>query len=180
MKNGQNFAGWWYMTGKYLHRDIYKGIKNLIKWFPIVWKDADWDHAYIMYALRFKIKNTADYIEKHNRYEGCERDVERMRLCVKLMDNIENDVYELEYQDYQETNFHFEKNKNNLNELKEDIIRDDTKQYIEKYPNDYRRLLDKENLSDIRIALMLGHNRHNRATKLLFTLIERNIYLWWD
>jgi len=177
MKNGQSFLGWLQNDAKYIPYNIKRGIKNLIKWFPIVWKDADWDHSYIMYALRFKIKNTADYIEKHNRYVGCERDVEIMRLCVRLFDALEKDIYELEYQDYYETLFSFEKEARGLSKSSETIIKDDLKTYLAKYPNDYRRI---EKDTEIRDALRLGRNRHMRATKILFTLIERNIYKWWD
>ena len=32
------------------------GISNLIKWFPIVWRDRDFDSAYIMEILLFKMR----------------------------------------------------------------------------------------------------------------------------
>lgn len=160
---------WWNSEGKYLHRTIWYGIKNLIKWFPIVWKDADWDHAYIMYVLHFKIKNTADYIEKHKRYKGWERDVERMRLCVRLMDALEQDIYELEYQDYYNSGIFDEEKFDRLDE------------YLVKYPNYVKRLnIIPESGNNISAALLIGHYRHQRATQLLFELINRNIYYWWD
>ena len=49
---------WWEFEGKYLHRDFIEGIKNLIKWFPIIWKDRNWDHSYIYEILKFKLKKT--------------------------------------------------------------------------------------------------------------------------
>lgn len=180
MKDGQSFLGWLRWDAKYIPRDIWEGIKNIFKWLPIIWKDRDWDHAYIMYALRFKINNIANYIEKWDRYIGCERDVERMRLCVKLMDKLEEDFYELEYQDYYETVFDFEKNERGLSELKGNIVRDDLKDYFKKYPNDYRRVSEEHKVEDIHAALIIGMNRHKRANRLLFTLIERNIEQWWD
>ncbi len=36
-------------------RSIKYGIKNLITWFPIIWKDRDWDHWYLYKILRFKL-----------------------------------------------------------------------------------------------------------------------------
>lgn len=160
---------WWYSTGFHLHKIIWTGIKNIIKWMPIVWKDRDWDHAYIMYALRFKIKNTADYIEKNKRYEGWERDVQKMRLCVRLFDALEQDIYELEYQDYYNSGMFKEESFDKLDE------------YLAKYPNYVRRLnIVPESGNNISAALLIGHYRHQRATKLLFELINRNIYFWWD
>jgi hypothetical protein len=160
----------------YLHKDIINGIKNIIKWMPIVWEDRDWDHAYIMDPLRFKIKNTADYIEKHKRYEGWERDVERMRLCVRLFDALEKDIYESEYHDYYETTSLTDEE----GYYKSTPIRDDLDSYLKKYPNYYRRLSDKDKERKVWSAIMIGHARHNRASNLLFELIKRNIYKWWD
>ncbi len=178
MKNWKIFKKWWwYSTGFHLPRLFLEGIKSTIKWLPITWNDKDWDHAYIMKALCFKIKNTADYIEKHKRYENWERDVERMRLCIRLFDALEKDIYELEYQDYYESLFDFEKEERGLSKASETIVKNDLKTYLKKYPNDYRRI---EKDTEIRDALRLGSNRHLRATKILFTLIERNIYSWWD
>ena len=50
---------WWKFDGKYLHRDIAQGIKNLIKWFPIIWKDRNWDDSFIFDILQFKLQNQA-------------------------------------------------------------------------------------------------------------------------
>lgn len=178
MKNWKIFKSWWWhSTGFHLPRLFWDGLKSTIKWLPITWNDRDWDHSYIMYALRFKIKNTADYIEKHNRYIGCERDVERMRLCVRLFDVLEQDIYESEYQDYYDTESSVEDKY-----FVQKVLRDDLDSYIKKYPNDYRRLPDKDKNSEkkVWIALMMGHYRNKRASDLLFELIKRNIDFWWD
>ena len=31
-------------------------IKNLIKWFPIIWKDRDWDDHYIWEIMKNKLR----------------------------------------------------------------------------------------------------------------------------
>ena len=176
MKNWKIFKSWWWhSTGFHLHKIIWTGIKNIVKWMPIVWEDRDWDHAYIMYALRFKIKNTADYIEKHKRYEDWERDVERMRLCVRLFDALEQDIYESEYHDYYETESFVKEGY-----YKSTPIRDDLETYLKKYPNYYRRLSNKDKERNVWAALKIGMARNQRASDLLFELIKRNIYNWWD
>ena len=38
-------------------RYFINSIKNLIKWFPIIWRDRDWDYAYIEDILLFKLNN---------------------------------------------------------------------------------------------------------------------------
>src|SRR6185295_9596120 len=71
----QNIDLWWYEKIKHTwyYRNIINpwenfkvGIKNIIKWLPIVWKDRDWGDWYIYEILKFKIKNTRDLILNNN------------------------------------------------------------------------------------------------------------------
>ena len=152
-----------------VHSTIY-GIKNLIAWFPLIWSDRNWDSSYILKILQFKIKRTANSVERNSHYVGCKIDVQKMRTCIRLIDKINNYDYELEYQDYCTpglyTKFLNVPYKNNC------------KEYFEKYPNDYRRVLDKENLKDSSIALYMSTNRHQRAMNLLFDFMKHNLQRW--
>ena len=47
-------------------RQIWYGIKNIIAWFPIIWRDRDWDSWYIYEMLNFKLKR----MEKNIRTYG--------------------------------------------------------------------------------------------------------------
>src|ERR1700743_1891092 len=91
----EKIKDWWHYVKVYKieipYRDFIKGVKNIIKWFKIVWEDADYDHRYIITALQFKIKNTADYIAKTQRHLNWEQDVKYMRICVKLIDKLWGD-----------------------------------------------------------------------------------------
>ena len=161
--------------------------KNVVKWLPIIWKDRDWDHSYIMYALRFKIKNTADYIEKHNRYEGCEIDVQRMRLACTLITAINEESYCYEYQDYYVQTLAVVDHKL-TSTLESNTLQD----FFKKYPNDfkkahkiaiarYNRIPDNiPDIPDITIALIMSKVRHEKAKRVLFKLLEYNIERWWD
>ena len=91
---------WFRWEAKYLHKDIIKGIKNLWKWFPLVWKDRDWDHHFILETLKFKIVNTANYIKSHDRYVGADRDYEVMMTCVRLIEKIQEEDYDGEWGNY--------------------------------------------------------------------------------
>lgn len=174
----------------YLHKDLAKGIKNLWKWFPLVWKDRDWDDHFIFEALKFKIKNTAKYIKKNDRYIGCERDVQIMMTCVRLIEKIQDQFYDLEHTDYMEQKFSFEKVKDSdLTELKIELTSENLSGYFSKHPNVYRRALKSSitkekwyysEVSDQTLAMWMSHYNHNRARKILFSLMERNIEKWWD
>lgn len=172
---------WIKRDGRYFHKDIYKGITNLIKWFPIVWNDRDWDQAYIFYVLRFKLNNTANYLEKQNGYVGVERDVEKIRLCVRLIDKIKDEDYCFEYQDYYKTVFEFEKVELGLTEMKGNVLSDNLEDYFKKHISTYRKVKKQyPDYEDISLALHIGSEMENKAMRLLFTIMERNINGWWD
>ena len=38
---------WWRFDGRHIPRNIMEGIKNIIYWFPIIWKNRYFDHYYL-------------------------------------------------------------------------------------------------------------------------------------
>lgn len=80
-----------------IYKNIKWGIKNCIKWFPVVWNDRDFDWSYLAIVMQFKINNMANFIEHNKFYAGYKRDVRDMRVCVELLDRlIEDDTQDVE------------------------------------------------------------------------------------
>ena len=48
--------------------NIKYGIENLIKWFPIIWNDRDWDYYFLIKLMRFK---TEQMSKLHKEYGHC-------------------------------------------------------------------------------------------------------------
>lgn len=163
-------------------RNIFDGIKNLIKWFPIIWKDRDWDYYFIYDVLKFKLKNTATYIGNRDYHTRAQRDSETMNLCVRLINMIQDDYYSLEYFDYYKDNSHYVpvEGEENTFCFKTNIIKNNLQEYFDKYLSTYKKIEDKSKLSDIEIALRMANFRHNKAKSLLFNLINTHIERWWD
>jgi hypothetical protein len=163
---------------------FFRKIKNLWRWFPIIWKDEDWDDHYIFEILKFKLKNQAKYIENKNRHTTSKRDAEIMMLCTRLIDRIQNDYYIIEHLDYQETEFKFIPIEGeDLSEMKIEHISDNLGDYFNKYPKIYEKALIENNLDFTdkhRIAMYMSRMNHERARKLLFKILEENIEKWWD
>jgi hypothetical protein len=178
---------WFKWDAKHLHRDVIIGVKNLWKWFPVIWKDRDWDDFYIFEALKHKIKNTADYTEKKQRFVGWEKEVRYMRLSVKLIDKIQDEFYSAEYCDYFDMDVSFTPSKNHKDSFEVDttINNDNVDKYISMYPHAYRRLMNDKNLINFQksshsVAMGMGIIRHRKAKKLLFKILEERIENWWD
>ena len=181
---------WWKFDGKYYHKFLKHGIKNIIYWFPIIWKDRNWDHDYIFRILQHKLKAQSKYIGSNDRHTRAQYDAQRMNLCVNLMQKLQDSYYDLEYMDYAKNRHWFEpcKDKEGYSTWESENIWEEYDQYFKKYPNIYRRVMNGEGFAPIKgreddkhfIAMSIGHMNVERAHKLLFTVLQKNIRNWWD
>jgi len=80
---------WFLWDVKHVHKTVWTGIKNLWRWFPIIWKDRDWDYYYIFQVLKFKLEKQAKHLGG--------RDAELMMTCVRLINKLQNEEYYEEY-----------------------------------------------------------------------------------
>ena len=181
----RNIYLWWKFDGRYLHKHFIYGIKNLWKWLPVVWKDRDWDDYFIWQLLIFKLKKQAKYIGDRDIHTRAKRDTQIMMTCVGLMEKVKEEYYQMEYMDYCEDSFDFvDSDTPGYSELKITPISEKFDEYFAKRKTAYRHVMknggtfgteDKK-----RIAMSMGQYQHEKARKILFTLMERNIECWWD
>jgi hypothetical protein len=163
---------------------FFRKVKNLWRWFPVIWKDKDWDQYYIYEILKFKLKNQAKYIGDRDFHTRAKRDAEIMMLCVRLIDKIQNEYYNMEHLDYENTEYNFIPIENtNYSTIEVKHISDNLGDYFSKYPRIYEKALIENNLDFTdkhRIAMYMSRINHKRAHKLLFKILEENIEKWWD
>jgi hypothetical protein len=77
-------------------RRIIRCTKNLLRWLPIIWKDEQWDYYYILEILKHKLVFTADHTRKHGYHVNSNYDADRMMLCVRLIEKVQNEDYMME------------------------------------------------------------------------------------
>lgn len=181
---------WWNNEGKYLHIKIKIGIKNLIYWFPIIWKDRNWDDGYIFNIMKHKLTSQANYIGCRDYHTRAQLDAKRMRLCVKLIDLVKDEFYSTEYSDYHKTKHWFQDlpEKPGYSSWESRLLEENFDDYFKKYPLIYKRVMNGEGIFNREgreddkqiIAMNIGHINHDRARKLLFKIMEENIEGWWD
>lgn len=173
----------------HLHTDFIRGLKNLLKWFPIIWRDRDFDDSFIFEILKFKIQKTAIYIGTNDRHTTAKRDSEIMLMCVRLIERVQKEYYAAEYIDYMESEFEWlDIEGSNSKELKTNTTKENFSDYFKKYPLVYRKAKEASTsknwlyteVNDQTLAMWICHYNHNRARRILFTLLERNIESWWD
>jgi hypothetical protein len=181
---------WWNHEGKYYHRMFKTGVQNLWYWFPIIWKDRNWDSNYIFEIMIHKLKAQSKYIGSRGIHMRAERDSEIMMTCVRLMKLVQEETYSSEYSGYHKTKHWFEdvEGKPEVSSWESRLLEENFEDYFKKYPLIYKRVLNGEGIfpregrEDDKqvIAMNISHINHDRARKLLFKLMEENIERWWD
>jgi hypothetical protein len=183
---------WWEHDGKYLHKEIKWGIQNLIYWFPVIWKDRNWDGNYIYEVMKYKLKYQSKYIGKNDRHTRAQQDARKMNLCVKLIQLCQDETYSMEYMDYHKDRVWFtdviDRPGNSLYNSEE--VWENYDELFKKYKLIYRKVLkgegpftlDGRDEADIKriIAMNICHINQQRAQNLLFKIMNENINSWWD
>jgi hypothetical protein len=182
---------WWKFSGRYYHSDFIRGVKNLWKWFPTIWKDRDWDQGFIYEIIKVKLKNQSDYIGSRNTFISTKRNSELMKLTTRLIQRCQDDFYELEIMDYQEIKLKFVPTDETEKwfRMEDTIVSERFDEYFKKYPLQYKRVLsgeinrfdrEAEEKEKIVIGMEIAHENQERCRKLLFKIMERHIDGWWD
>jgi hypothetical protein len=73
--------------------ELSQGVKNLIRWFPVIWKDRDYDHFFIYYLLREKLKQMEDFQLNHGHCVSHKEISHKIKICRILLDRLINDDY---------------------------------------------------------------------------------------
>ena len=175
---------------QYLWKDFKIGVKNIWYWLPVIWKDRNWDHRYIYTILQHKLKAQSKYIGGRDHHVTAKRDAEIMMTCVRLIEKVDDEFYNMEYMDYEKTKHWFEpcEDKEGYSTWESKLLEENFDDYFKKYPLIYKRVLNGEGVFNREgreddkqiIAINIGHINHERARKLLFKLMEQNIEKWWD
>jgi hypothetical protein len=73
--------------------DIRLGLRNLWRWFPVVWQDRNDDYTYIVQVLEFKLRQVEDLERRHGRHTTSQRDAGRIHICAALCRRLAEDEY---------------------------------------------------------------------------------------
>ena len=190
---------YWSKIG-YKVRGFFTSVGNLIKWFPVIWKDRDWDDHYIFEVFKFKLEKQAKYIKEKGFHTNSDLDAKRMMLCVKLMEKVQEEFYTMEYMDYEDKDFFFVPTGDDIEDgeggyyMETRLKKENLNDFFKKYPLVYKKIItdkkyhifkmDNDDLTSYdvksRIALNIGRYNHERARKLLFKVLSENIESWWN
>ena len=165
-------------------RNFLTSCHNLIKWFPTIWNDRDWDGHYILKILQKKIEFQRKELVNANRHTRIESDNRDMTLALNLLERVKEEYYSLECMDYWDSEIVFDDVPENpeLKSIEVNTKAERYDEYLSKYPSSVRALTKEhgEELDKQRLCLMVSNYNHKKANKLLFRILEERLAYWWD
>jgi hypothetical protein len=181
----QRLVLFWNHEYRYYPQNFIRGIKNLIKWGPIIWKDRYWDDFFLFEIIKFKISNMSESHGKTMPYVGSQRNVEIMNTIVRLIDKFQSEDYLNEYYTYVDDEYTFVKIEgSDIYEMKIKNLRDDLDDYFTKYPllkkQAQQHRFYKQNPDRATLAISMGFIQHERSKRLIFELLNRHVDKWWE
>lgn len=79
-------------------KNIKYSIKNLYKWFFIIWNDRDWDNVYIEIILHQKLINTYKFFTSEQAVTNWtipeqQKSLKALRICINILQRRISDFY---------------------------------------------------------------------------------------
>ena len=74
-------------------RNCKNGIKNLITWFTVIWKDRDWDQQFFYEIVYFKLKQMEKFHRNYGNTVNREKYADEIKLAALLLKRVIDDNY---------------------------------------------------------------------------------------
>jgi len=165
-------------------RSFLTSCHNLIKWFPTIWNDRDWDGHYILKILQKKIEFQRKELVNANRHTRIESDNRDMTLALNLLERVREEYYQMECMDYWHSDIVFEEIPNDSSRKLVDIVTKSERydEFLSKYPSSVRGVVKEHGEQNDKqcLCLLVSYHNHEKANKLLFRILEERLSYWWD
>jgi hypothetical protein len=156
-------------------RQIRQGIKSLWIWFPVIWKDRQWDHIYIYQVFRHKLHLTEQLIRYHGHHLNHIQDADKIKKCVLLLDRlIEDEYHENVFKPHYKKWGEAEMNFTDSTEYPDCSVLDI------KYPNVKTDKDKKLQQAQFRLKSKMEQAMKEQDLDMLFNLMKKHIQTWWD
>lgn len=152
---------------KQAYYNVYYGIKNLIKWAPIIWNDRDYDWNPLMRILEKKLRNMSELHESYGNAESSNDTAKELLFASFLASKIAEE-------DYRNEAFGDKKYLIKKNMMQFAPIGKTGSSRIE-----FTGLSDDEREELLRLY-KLEDDLLERDIELLFDLMKKRLRNWWD
>jgi hypothetical protein len=163
-------------------RRFFESIQTVIKWFPVIWKDRQWDHTYLFIIMRKKLVMMRDLFNSDRAIaEGSKKRAKEMDECIVILDRIIDDFcygrkcYDAIDEKYGKTRYGFEPSYDSSGEYTDKYCQmtffrmyADTPEKQQEASEMFKRCMEVEE-----------EERKDDYDKL-FKLLNKNVRGWWD
>jgi len=155
-------------------RKIKHGIKNLIIWFPVIWKDRWWDHWFIYSMLNKKLSLMEKSLRKYGHHTNAERDAHKIKVCAILFKRLMDDNY---FENASRR--HDEK----WGEAKLSFLEIENSELLTLEINHDKVITEKDKeqeRKDFKRVCKHQDNMNKQDINMVFDLMKKHIQGWWD
>ena len=153
---------------------VKRGIFNLVKWFPVVWKDRWWDYEFLLIVLRFKLRDMEKNFREKGIHVHAEKDTNKMQRCLYALNRL------LDF-DYNEMVFRHHDKK--WGKAKIDWVDTDNKKFKELRISRCNVITEEDKERERKEYRGLsGHVEYLIGQDLdyLFSMMRKHVRNWWD
>lgn len=141
---------------------LLRRIRKVAKWLPILWRDEDWDHAFLWIILRHKLASMRDYHKFYGITEDRTQIALEINSCVEALDRLIDDDY----------------------------LKDDWAAYEAKYPVEFVKVpgtgcsMMRQRPEDARLEALHLHDREESARQIdsafVTNTMHKHWFGWWE
>lgn len=82
----------YFTKAQHAYFDFIHGVKNLVRWFPVIWNNRGWDCAYMFPLWEKQFEEMERSFERANDFVvGNEKRLKRIRICKELCRRLKDD-----------------------------------------------------------------------------------------
>jgi hypothetical protein len=167
---------------------VTHGLASLWRWLPAVWRDRQWDEAYILRVLQAKVEMQRRALVEANRFVGVDAVNRDMTLVLNLIERVAAEHYGCEYLDYFESRHWFEptterdEDGEQFFSWESEVTSERFDEFLGKYPSSLRAVR-RENPGEEdkkRLCMLVAQRNEAKARALLFRILRDKMPAWWD
>ena len=78
---------------RHVYYDIYNGIRNIIRWTPVIYWTRDYDWTSLLHVMEMQLSIMGKGIQKRDRHVGAQRTARQCLVAAELCKRIRRDEY---------------------------------------------------------------------------------------
>lgn len=166
-------------------KEFIRGVWNIIRWMPAIYRDRHWDHSFITDLLQKKLEFTRQELVTANRFVGVEAVNKDITLALNLLERIKHQSYHTEIFDYISKSYDFvpiDVTGDYLT-MQETIIEEHLEDYLAKYKRTAKKLRKKYKLKASeteRLAYRVSSYNQEKCERIFWKLMDYKLNYWWD